>query len=207
MSDKLKHIDVPLEFTIPGEGSTLPVLTALRITRPKTRHIITLTALFGPDLAAFIASSDGDDAKAKLAALQEDAEGLGQLITSLVKIETLDALLKVIADLCGINAGETPAIGTPTARPDRDTAGRNALNAELQGITTAAREIENAGGNAGQKLGSEANQLLKGSAAAIGGEIGRAAAEEIKKAALSITINNRGGGGSSSGGALHDGVD
>jgi len=106
-----------------------------------------------------------------------------------------------------VNAGETPAIGTPTARPDRDTAGRNALNAELQGITTAAREIENAGGNAGQKLGSEANQLLKGSAAAIGGEIGRAAAEEIKKAALSITINNRGGGGSSSGGALHDGVD
>lgn len=102
MSDKLNHIDVPLEFSIPDTEEDKPALTALRITRPKTRHIITLTALFGPDLASFIASSDGDDAKAKLAALQDDAEGLGVLIANLVKAETLNALLKVIADLCGI---------------------------------------------------------------------------------------------------------
>ena len=106
--DKSNYVDVPLEFTIPGETEDDAAVTGLRIKRPKTRHIIKLAAIVGKDIAGFIASADGKDAKQKLAKLSE-GDAIGDLLSNLLTEEYLDRILDLLADLCGITpkqAGE-----------------------------------------------------------------------------------------------------
>ena len=106
--DKSNHVDVSLEFTIPGKDKDAAVLTGLRVKRPKTRHIIKLTAIVGKDIAGFIASSDGKDAKQKLAELSE-GDAFGDLLSSLLTEEYMEKILELQAELCGITpeqAGE-----------------------------------------------------------------------------------------------------
>lgn len=109
MAKNSNHTDVPLKYPIPAEGDEKAVITSLEVSRPKTRHLFTLTTIVGPDLAQFIASADGDDAKQKLAALAENTD-IGALITSLVKPKKLKAFLALLADLCGITAGQAGEI-------------------------------------------------------------------------------------------------
>ena len=109
MAENSNHTGVPLKYPIPAEGDEKAVIASLEVSRPKTRHVITLTAIVGPDLAQFIASSDGDDAKQKLAALAENAN-LEGLFTSLVKPKKLKAFLALLADLCGITVDQAGEI-------------------------------------------------------------------------------------------------
>lgn len=111
MADKLTHVDVRLEYPIAATEKDDPNLIALRIKRPKTRHLIDLTILLGPDLAKFLGSVDGDDAKAKLAALKDD-ENIAVLLAGLVTAQTLHGLLAVVADLCGITPEQAGEIDT-----------------------------------------------------------------------------------------------
>ena len=84
-----------------------PDLKALRLNRPKTRHVIRLAAIVGQDFARFIAGDE--DAAAIREALNSEA-AIGEFLTSVLDEEKLAALLAILADLCGITAEQAGEI-------------------------------------------------------------------------------------------------
>lgn len=103
-----KEILVPLEFPIDcGENKSINEIT---IRRPKSKHVIKLTKIFGQSIINFVFDdSDGKSLTDKAAQLKE---GVGDFskIAELLSDDKIDALFALIADLAKLSVEEAEEI-------------------------------------------------------------------------------------------------